>query len=183
MIKNLSHEILLILIEWNLQKKMKFDREGLFDVVKRKFQHEKQINLKKRMYDVINVFCSMGILSKTGRFFEININSPNFKNKESIIKSDFINKVSEVRKVKKGLNILQQDLDHLEKQKKFLEFLIKHNKSSSQFSLSETHRNKSIFKIKTPFLIVKKSHLEENPSQPSRNTIIRDYDLLSFKNN
>ena len=36
----------------------------LFHIIKEKFPNEKIVNLKKRMYDVINAFCSLGILKK-----------------------------------------------------------------------------------------------------------------------
>lgn len=37
----------------------------------KKFENEKGLNLKKRLYDVLNIYIALGILSKKGKTFQI----------------------------------------------------------------------------------------------------------------
>ena len=69
LIKNLSHEIFNILREWIEENKFFFKRVTLFKKIVLKFKNEKKINLKKRMYDVINIFCSLNLLVKNKSLF------------------------------------------------------------------------------------------------------------------
>ena len=67
----MSNEIYSILQNMELDDKKIISRKEIFKLITNKFSGEKDLNLRKRMYDVLNIYQPLNIIRKNKKKFEI----------------------------------------------------------------------------------------------------------------
>ena len=168
MIKNLGNEIFSIIKQLSAEKRNTFTRTELSDIIDARFECEKGRNLKKRMYDILNIYISLGMLKKNGKTFTI-LNTLPGKTKWSksyqMKYNRLTKKIEEGRELHFRVSKKQAKLEELKSRLEFTKFYINHNQEASRTKFYKIGKAKKLVegekrKFKLPFSILK---VDEQP--------------------